>query len=101
MHVAYGPSDSSKQTVIVLKTFPPSCVHRLPEDAPCRPDWFRLVPCRNMEERWAVLKDFGATEYDDVKMCPDIPDSLEAGITEGKRYEELLKKTQDFKYLDK
>ncbi|KAI0508923.1 hypothetical protein F5B22DRAFT_658714 [Xylaria bambusicola] len=72
---------------------------RLPEDTLERPeDWSRLAACRTMEERWAVLKDFGATEYDDVKMCPDIPDSLAAGVVEGRRYEELLKKMQGDDY---
>ncbi|KAI0965229.1 hypothetical protein F4678DRAFT_476789 [Xylaria arbuscula] len=97
LHVAY-----LKQAVIVVKTFPAACNERLPEDAPRKPDdWSRLAACRTMEERWGVLKDFGATEYDDRKTCSDIPDSLEAGIAEGRRYEELLKKMQESEYRDR
>ncbi|KAI8944581.1 hypothetical protein F4801DRAFT_585285 [Xylaria longipes] len=85
IHVAYPSSDSpsfstQKQAVLLLKTFP--------------------TACRAIEERCAVLRDFGATEYDDTKMCPDIPDSLEEGVAEGRRYEQLLRKMQDTNYLD-
>ncbi|KAI1125166.1 hypothetical protein F5Y10DRAFT_14035 [Nemania abortiva] len=101
LHVAYSPPSSLKQAVILLKTFPDNSPHRLPDDAPRRPDdWSRLAACKTMEERWAVLRDFGATEYDDVKMCADIPYSLEEGVEEGRRYEQLLRKMQDGKYFD-
>ncbi|KAI1271892.1 hypothetical protein F5Y07DRAFT_381423 [Xylaria sp. FL0933] len=102
MHIAYSSPGSSKQAVLLLKTFPNNGLYRLPKDAPKKPNgWSRLASCRTMEDRWAVLKDFGATEYDDVKLCPDIPKSLEEGVAEGRQYEQLLKKMQDLKYLDK
>lgn len=53
-----------------------------------------------MEGRCAVLRDFGATECDDVEECVDIPWSLEGDVEEGGRYEELLRKMEDVKYLD-
>ncbi|KAI1354759.1 hypothetical protein F5Y01DRAFT_311564 [Xylaria sp. FL0043] len=100
-HIAYSSPASSKQAVLLFKTFPDNGLYRLPEDAPEKPDeWFRLLACRTMEDRWAVLKDFGATEYDDVELCPDIPKSLEEGVEEGKLYEQLLRKMQDPEYLD-
>lgn len=53
-----------------------------------------------MEGRCAVLRDFGATECDDVEECVDIPWLLEGDVEEGGRYEELLRKMEDVKYLD-
>ncbi|KAI0095840.1 hypothetical protein GGR51DRAFT_544540 [Nemania sp. FL0031] len=101
LHVAYSPSDSPKQAVLVLKTFPDTSDYRIAEDAPYKPnDYSRLAACKTMEEGWDVLRHFSATEYDDARMCPDIPQSLEEGFAEGRQYGELLKKMQDPGYLD-
>jgi hypothetical protein len=53
-----------------------------------------------MDERCEVLKDFGATFYEKVEDCEDIAKTLQEGIQKGKRYEELLKKMEDIKYVD-
>jgi hypothetical protein len=53
-----------------------------------------------MDERCEVLKDFGATFYEKVEDCEDIVKTLQEGIRKGKRYEELLKKMEDMKYVD-
>lgn len=89
--------------MILLKTFAVNSPMRLPEyDAPEKPeDWSRLAACGTMDERCAVLRDFGATEWDDMKECSDIPQSLEEGVAEGKKYEVLLNKMKDVEYLDK
>ena len=47
------------------------------------------------------MKDFGATFYEKVEDCEDIAKTLEEGIRKGKRYEELLKKMGDMKYVDR
>ena len=54
-----------------------------------------------MDERCEVLKDFDATFYEKVGDCEDIVKTLQEGIRKGKRYEELLKKMEDMKYVDK
>ncbi|KAL2674272.1 hypothetical protein Neosp_012723 [[Neocosmospora] mangrovei] len=110
LHIGYPSTSPSSSTskgngrpVLLLKTFARNSPLRLPEyDAPEKPDdWSRLAACGTMEERCAVLRDFGATEWDDAKKCPDIPQSLHEGMAEGKRYEELLRKMEDSEYLDK
>ena len=53
-----------------------------------------------MDERCEVLKDFDGTFYEKVEDCEDIAKTLEEGIRKGKRYEELLKKMEDMKYVD-
>jgi hypothetical protein len=53
-----------------------------------------------MDERCEVLKDFGATFYEKVEDCEDIAKTLQEGIRKGKRYEELLKRMEDMKYVD-
>jgi hypothetical protein len=53
-----------------------------------------------MDERCEVLKDFGATFYEKVEDCEDIATTLQEGIRKGKRYEELLKKMEDMRYVD-
>ncbi|RSM07629.1 hypothetical protein CDV31_008522 [Fusarium ambrosium] len=105
LHLGYPSASSSggnKHPVLLLKTFAGDSI-RLPEyDPPEKPnDWSRLAACGTMEERCAVLRDFGATEWDDMKKCPDIPQSLREGMAEGKKYEELLRKIEDVEDLDK
>lgn len=110
VHVGYSsqstqssPSSEGKgNAVIILKTFAGNSPLRLPEhDAPEKPeDWSRLAACRTMQERCDVLRDFGASEYADISKCPDTPQSLEEGVAEGRRYEALLRKMEDMKYLD-
>ena len=46
------------------------------------------------------MEDFGATFYEDVEQCDKLPWDLDEGVREGKRYEELLRKMEDDKYLD-
>ena len=73
----------------------------LPGVAPERPDeWSRITLCANMEERCEVLREFGAGFYKSVKECPDIPESLEEGVAQGKEYERLLKLMEDRDYVD-
>jgi len=65
-------------------------------------DWEgRIGMVLTMDERCEVLKDFGATFYEKVEDCEDIAKTLEEGIRKGKRYEELLKKMGDMKYVDR
>ena len=65
-------------------------------------DWEgRIGMVLTMDERCEVLKDFGATFYEKVEDCEDIAKTLQEGIRKGKRYEELLKKMEDMKYVDK
>ncbi|KAI9870061.1 MAG: hypothetical protein M1830_004733 [Pleopsidium flavum] len=65
-------------------------------------DWDgKINMALTMDERCEVLKDFGATFYENVEDCKDIAKTLQEGIQEGKRYEELLKKMEDMKYVDK
>ncbi|KAH6991146.1 hypothetical protein BKA56DRAFT_652038 [Ilyonectria sp. MPI-CAGE-AT-0026] len=108
LHIGYPSQHSSssggdRNPVILFKTFAVNSPMRLPEyDAPEKPeDWSRLAACGTMDERCAVLRDFGATEWDDVKKCSEIPQSLEEGVAEGKKYEVLLNKMKDVEYLDK
>jgi hypothetical protein len=53
-----------------------------------------------MDERCEVLREFGVTFYEKVEDCEDIVKTLQEGIRKGKRYEELLKKMGDMKYVD-
>ncbi|WAO95388.1 Hypothetical protein NCS54_01300800 [Fusarium falciforme] len=106
LHVGYPSKSSSTSSpgenghpVLLLKTFAGDSSLRLPEyNAPEKPDdWSRLAACGTMKERYAVLRDFGATEWDDVKKCPDITQSLQEGMAEGKNLarknvEELIHK---------
>jgi len=65
-------------------------------------DWNgRIGMALTMDERCEIMKDFGATFYEKVEDCEDIAKTLQEGIEEGKRYEELLKKMADMKYVDK
>ena len=52
----------------------------------------KAIMAFTMDERCAVLKEFGAQFYASVEDCPDIPKSLEEGIAVGKRYEEVMNK---------
>ena len=90
--------------VLVLKTWAENSPYSgdLPDAPSMKPnDWSRLGLCRTMEERCDVLRDFGAIEYGSVEECPDVPRSLVDGIAFGKEYETLLKKMEDWEYVDK
>lgn len=64
-------------------------------------DWYRRISMvLTMDERCEALKDFGATFYEKVEDCEDIAKTLQEGVLEGKRYEELLKKMEDMKYVE-
>jgi hypothetical protein len=92
---------SSTGRTLVLKTFAETSPWLSGEDVPQKPnDWSRLAACGTMDERCDVLRGFGAAEYDIREHCPDLPDSLETGIEEGKRYEALLTSMDDHTYLD-
>lgn len=71
----------------------------LPGVASEKPEtWSRLLLCVTMEERYKVLRAFGAVMYSSVEECPDLPDSLEEGIAQGQHYAELLRKMEDPRY---
>ncbi|KAK4985127.1 hypothetical protein LTR66_008275 [Elasticomyces elasticus] len=64
-------------------------------------DWDgRINMALTMNERCDVLKDFGATFYEDVEDCKDIPTTLRKGVEERRRYEKHLRKMEDMKYVD-
>ena len=52
----------------------------------------KAIMAFTMDERCAVLKEFGAQFHTSVDNCPDIPKSLEEGIAVRKRYEEVMNK---------
>ncbi|KAH9904876.1 hypothetical protein F4778DRAFT_731065 [Xylariomycetidae sp. FL2044] len=86
---------------LVLKTFHGASPWLSGLDEPEKPnDWSRLAACGGMEERCDVLRSFGASEFPPGVRCPDLPDSLEAGIEERRRYEASLTRIQDRTYLD-
>ena len=65
-------------------------------------DWEEKIRMAlTMDERCEVLKGFGATFYEKVEDCEDIAKTLQEGIRKGRRYEELLKKMEDMKYVDR
>lgn len=53
-----------------------------------------------MRERCSVLRSFQAVSYRSIGDCPDLPSSLEEGIAEGRRYEELLNRMSNAEYLE-
>ena len=64
-------------------------------------DWDgKISMVLTMDERCAVLKSFGATFYESVEACDDIPKTLEEGIERGKRYKDLMKKLGDPFYFN-
>ncbi|KAJ6437229.1 histone-fold protein [Purpureocillium lavendulum] len=69
----------------------------------CIPDgWYeRINMAITADERCEVLKSFGATYYETVDDCEDIPKTLEEGRQRGKKYEELLRKMEDEDYLNR
>ena len=90
--------------MLVLRTWADNSIYLddLPDVAPQKPGtWSRLSLCNTMEERCEVLRDFGAVMYNSVEECPDLPNSLEEGIAQGKYYAELLRKMEDPNYLDR
>lgn len=65
-------------------------------------DWDgKMRMALTMDERCEVLKGFGATFYETVEDCEDIPKTLLEGIRKGRQYEELLKKMEDMNYVDR
>ena len=65
-------------------------------------DWDgKIAMVLTMDERCDVLKSFGATFYETVEACDDIPKTLEEGIERDKRYKDLLKKMEDPFYFDR
>jgi len=99
LHVAYTPTSSG---IWVLAVWAENSQTWSEEhDPPRKPeDWVDLAYCRTMEERCKILEEFGATFYEDVEQCDKLPWNLDEGVREGKRYEELLRKMEDDKYLD-
>ncbi|KAI0379224.1 hypothetical protein F5Y04DRAFT_131017 [Hypomontagnella monticulosa] len=93
LHVGY-PSTGG---VLLLKTFPEDYAHRTPgENSPEKPaGWARLSLCHTMDQRCDVLRSFGAVKYESLEECCELPKSLEEGVAEGRRYEELLSKMED------
>lgn len=55
----------------------------------------------SMDEGCAFLMGFGATLFEDRDRCDKLSKTLEQGIAEGKRYEELMRKIEHNHYLDK
>jgi hypothetical protein len=98
-HVGY-PSTGG---ILLLELFAESSVSWLEEhDPPQKPEtWARVLLSSSMDERCAVLKEFGATFYEDSGQCDKLPKTLEEGVGEGKRYEGLILKMKDNVYLEK
>ncbi|KAH4927399.1 hypothetical protein HBI79_137060 [Parastagonospora nodorum] len=77
-------------------------IQALAYNAPEKPEtWARVALSASIDERCAVLKDLGASLYEDRERCDKLPKTLEEAITEGKKYEELMRKMEDGHYLDK
>ncbi|KAI2618070.1 hypothetical protein GGS26DRAFT_392355 [Hypomontagnella submonticulosa] len=93
LHVGY-PSTGG---VLLLKTLAEAGAQRVPgEDAPEKPgDWARLALCHTMDQRCEVLRSFGAVEYGSLEECLELPKSLEEGVAEGRRCEEVLGRMED------
>ena len=53
-----------------------------------------------MDECCDVLRMFGAVFYHNVEQCDAIPQTLEAGVSRGMRYEQLMIKMDDHMYMD-
>ena len=65
-------------------------------------DWEgRIKMALTMDERCEILKDYGATFYENVEDCEDIAQTLPDSIEKARRYEELLKKMEDLQYVDR
>jgi hypothetical protein len=98
IHVGYPSSGG----VVLLELFAENSMSRLEEyDPPETPDnWVMVMLCGTMDERCAVLQGFGATLYEAPESCDKLPKTLADGITEGKRYEALMRKMEDDVYLD-
>ncbi|RYP61279.1 hypothetical protein DL769_007775 [Monosporascus sp. CRB-8-3] len=65
-------------------------------------DWeYRMGKAENMDDRCQVIKDYGGEWYASVEDCPDLPNTLEAGVERGRRYEKLLHQMDDAMYLDR
>lgn len=98
-HVGYSITGG----VWVLKTADDRI--RIPGDPEeCPENWEKIVMAISMDERSAILEEFGAKLYEEVQLCPDIPKTLEEGIAEGQKYAELLTKMEDDSpggYLDR
>lgn len=96
--VAYCPDGK----VLVLKTWADNSeyVPDLPNVPSRKPnEWSKLGLCRTMEERCAVLREFGAEVLGEGEKCEEIlPKTLGEGIEKGKEYMELLKKMEDREY---
>ncbi|KAI4613511.1 uncharacterized protein J4E87_009812 [Alternaria ethzedia] len=99
LHVAYTPNGSGLWVLAVWAENSQSWLEEY--DPPRKPeDWVDLAYCRTMEERCKILEEFGATFYEDVEQCDKLPWNLDEGVREGKKYEGLLRKMEDDKYLD-
>jgi hypothetical protein len=89
--------------ILLLKTLPGRPHQRIwpyadddPEILSEKPrDYARLDLCTTMEERCAVLRDFGATYYPSIEDCTDkiLPRTLKEGIAQGKSHARRLIKT--------
>jgi hypothetical protein len=69
---------------------------------PLMPDGWdaRIHMALTMDERCELLKEFGATFYENKDGCEDLPSSLEEGVQRGRRYKVLLDKMDDPYYVD-
>lgn len=97
LDIAYCPNG----TVVVLRTWADNSkyISDLPNVPPEKPnEWSKLSLCATMEERCAVLQEFGAEVYSSADECGDIPKTLEEGIEQGKEWMKLLKKMEDRDY---
>jgi hypothetical protein len=53
-----------------------------------------------MDARCELLREFGATSYEDIEQYDKLLKTLKEGIEEGKMYEALLSKLEDDNYLE-
>ncbi|RYP11678.1 hypothetical protein DL765_007637 [Monosporascus sp. GIB2] len=62
---------------------------------------FRMWKAENMDDRCQVIKDYGGEWHASAEECPDLPNTLEAGVERGRRYEKLLHQMDDAMYVDR
>lgn len=54
-----------------------------------------------MDERCELLKSMGAIFFTVIDDCDDMSTTIDAVVTRGKRFEGLLKKMEDYHYVER
>jgi hypothetical protein len=58
----------------------------------------KLTRVLNMDEQYEQMKLAGATFYESVESCPDLPKSIDDAVQRFRKYEERLKRFDDRQY---